>query len=444
MRRTPHGPSVMTHGSIIGAVCFVALLAMRPAAAEERVDAAFQKFWKARDVEQASRAVDDVVKSGVTFADALARLKRGRTYAPDAPRGVLRLARRAGPIDFPYDLNVPANYDPARRYAVRVQLHGGTVGRATAERRGDGTIGLPSGGDHIYVIPYSGRDAPWWSEAQIENVRGILDSVKRTYNVDENRVVLSGVSDGGTAAYYFAMLDTSPFASFLPLNGFVMVLGNPQAGAEGELFLNNLLNKPFFIVNGGADPLYPTRVVERYIRHLEEGGLTIDYHPQPGAGHNTAWWPQVKDTFDKFVREHARDPQPARLTWTSAAKPSTSRAHWLVIDRLAPTSAGKPLPDLNDVGNPPTDHLFDRRRAFGRVDLVRNGNVVEATTAGVAEFTVLVSPDAFDLSSPVKVVVNGRTAFEGRVEPSVATLMKWAARDNDRTMLFGAELHVRP
>jgi len=24
----------------------------------------------------------------------------------------------------------------------------------------------------------------------------------------------------------------------------------------------------------------------------------------------------------------------------------------------------------------------------------------------------------------------------------VATLAKWAARDNDRTMLFGAELHV--
>jgi len=24
----------------------------------------------------------------------------------------------------------------------------------------------------------------------------------------------------------------------------------------------------------------------------------------------------------------------------------------------------------------------------------------------------------------------------------VATLVKWAARDNDRTMLFGAELHL--
>jgi hypothetical protein len=28
------------------------------------------------------------------------------------------------------------------------------------------------------------------------------------------------------------------------------------------------------------------------------------------------------------------------------------------------------------------------------------------------------------------------------VEASVATLLKWAARDNDRTMLFGAELPI--
>jgi hypothetical protein len=32
--------------------------------------------------------------------------------------------------------------------------------------------------------------------------------------------------------------------------------------------------------------------------------------------------------------------------------------------------------------------------------------------------------------------------FDGRVERSVQTLVKWAARDNDRTMLFGAELRV--
>lgn len=51
---------------------------------------------------------------------------------------------------------------------------------------------------------------------------------------------------------------------------FVALLAMRPAAAEGELFLNNLLNKPFFIVNGGADPLYPTRVVERSVENLKE------------------------------------------------------------------------------------------------------------------------------------------------------------------------------
>ena len=62
---------------------------------------------------------------------------------------------------------------------------------------------------------------------------------------------------------------------------------------------------------------------------------------------------------------------------------------------------------------------------------------------GVSELTLLLSPDAFNFAQPVKVVANGRVAFEGTVEKSVATLLKWAARDNDRTMLFGAELRIR-
>ena len=86
--------------------------------------------------------------------------------------------------------------------------------------------------------------------------------MKREYNVDENRVVVSGVSDGGTGAYYVAMRDTTPYASFLPLNGYVLVLRSPELQISGSLFLNNLRNKPLYIVNGGKDPLYPMDTVE--------------------------------------------------------------------------------------------------------------------------------------------------------------------------------------
>jgi hypothetical protein len=89
-----------------------------------------------------------------------------------------------------------------------------------------------------------------------------------------------------------------------------------------------------------------------------------------------------------------------------------------------------------------SDTIFPRQRESGRVDLVRSGNRVEATSRGVAAFTLLLSPDQFDLNRAVAVVVNGRTVFDGIVQRDIRTLLKWAARDNDRTMLFAAELQV--
>jgi membrane-associated protease RseP (regulator of RpoE activity) len=91
----------------------------------------------------------------------------------------------------------------------------------------------------------------------------------------------------------------------------------------------------------------------------------------------------------------------------------------------------------------PPKPLFARGIGSGRVDLARAGNVVTATTRGVAAFTLLISTEQFDVAKPVKVVVNGRTMFEGKVEKNVRTLLKYAASDNDRTMLFGAELHIK-
>jgi len=87
--------------------------------------------------------------------------------------------------------------------------------------------------------------------------------------------------------------------------------------------------------------------------------------------------------------------------------------------------------------------MFPRFKAAGRVDVVRNGNTVEATTNGVTAFTLLLSPDVFDFAQPIKVVSNGTQVFNARVERSVKTLLKWAAEDNDRTMLYGAEVQIK-
>jgi membrane-associated protease RseP (regulator of RpoE activity) len=283
-----------------------------------------------------------------------------------------------------------------------------------------------------------------------------------------------------------------------------------------------------FVVNGGRDPRYPTSIVDPYVTHLKRGGVDLVYRPQPNAGHDTSWWPDIKDAFEKFVTDHPRVPLPDALSWESGPPAIPSRAHWVVIDRLAAARPDDPtLPDLNRMSTPATpdfgmrssgarvnrvvrgsnaeqlglrggdlvvrinnqptppgadvvellqgyapgrpllltvtrgdasirltgkyaptvlpgaaDTMFPPQRESGRVDLVRVGNRVNVTSRGVGAFTLLLSPDQFDMDRAVTVVANGRTVFEGLVRKDIRTLLTWAARDNDRTMLFAAELHV--
>ena len=68
----------------------------------------------------------------------------------------------------------------------------------------------------IVVVPAAWDEAFWWFDNQADNVPSILRSIKQTYNVDDNRVYLTGVSDGGTGSYFFAFMQPTEWAAFLP------------------------------------------------------------------------------------------------------------------------------------------------------------------------------------------------------------------------------------
>ncbi|MEO5739114.1 MAG: PDZ domain-containing protein, partial [Vicinamibacterales bacterium] len=144
---------------------------------------------------------------------------------------------------------------------------------------------------------------------------------------------------------------------------------------------------------------------------------------------------------DRFVEingkpvESGRDIVQGLQTWTDGDRLT------FIVERKGDRVVLEGLFRPEEVDVPPMP-IFPRSKPSGRVDLVRRGNVVEASTEGVRAFTLLLSPSIFDFRKPITVVANGRTVFEGRVEPSAATMLKWAARDNDRTMVFGAELKI--
>lgn len=410
------------------------------------VDPLFDAFFAAETPADAQTAAEKLVAAGADFDRTYARLKQGRFYG-DEKRGEysLRWKSKSGPF-FNNVVDVPSGYDPTKPMQLRVQLHGG-VGRPSPNTpaRGDKPSGLSSpartvnrieGEQQIYLHPSGWAAAQWWDEEQIDNILRAVDALKRKYNIDESRIYLTGISDGGTGVYYMALKEPNPWSSYLPLNGSIAVIRAPQNGADGEMYGNNLTNAPLYIVNGELDNLYPVDQVEPHVKWFQSMGVPLVFSPQPGAGHNTAWWPTEREPFETFVREHARIAHPAKLSWETERTDKFNRNRWLVINELRQDASR--ATELKDRG------FFQHTKLSGRVDVTRDGNAFEVKVRDVAAVTLLLSPDVIDFSKPVTVTVNDKPAFAGLVKKDPATLLRWAARDNDRTTLYGAELRMTP
>jgi len=288
------------------------------------------------------------------------------------------------------------------------------------------------GHDRIAVLPLSWPESFWWQASQIENLAGILSDLKHAYNVDENRVYAFGTSDGGTGVYFLGFRWVTPWAALLPFIGHPAVLFNPQTGVDGAMHLANLVNKPLFIVNGETDPLYPVRVVMPFLGAFDRVGVDFTFTAKPG-GHNTRWWPEEEENIERFIAAHTRSPHPERIQWATERTDRYNRAHWVVIDELGPAAGDDERQDLV---------ALTADENAGVVDARRSGNTVTVRSYQVRRLTLLVSPDAFDLRSPIHVVTNGEMVFDGMVQPDTGTLLKWAAADEDRTMLYAAEVTV--
>src|SRR6266550_8601267 len=77
--------SVVSILALLGAVA----LSAGQIAAPTSVDAAFANFFRARTPEEAAAASDQIAASGIGFEETFRRLRSGRVYAHDVPRGVV-------------------------------------------------------------------------------------------------------------------------------------------------------------------------------------------------------------------------------------------------------------------------------------------------------------------------------------------------------------------
>jgi len=406
-------------------VCLLTLvLGQTYSNAAEEIDSAqlVNTFWTANSEAAIESSKSELIAAASTISELYRWLKTGPAYAQSAALGQQESVRiGADGTRYPFVYLIPETYDATRSYPVEFMLHGGVSRPEWGPggewwRRGYDSLKQE---DRIVVVPAAWNAAFWWYENQADNLPSILRELKQTYNIDDNRVTLTGVSDGGTGAYFFAFKQSTEWAAFLPYIGHPGVLRNPQSGPGYKLYFENLMSRPLYIVNGENDPLYPVSSIEPFINILQEANIEHVFRAIEGGGHNTSWLPEERPMIEQFKLDNPRDPFPTELRWVTDRSDRYNRNLWMRIEEL--TVEGQP----------------------GLMSITQEGNSFTVTAESVDAFTLLLNPEQIDFSEEVRVVVNGRPLFIGHVAEDMNTLLDWAVRDRDRTMLYTAALSLR-
>lgn len=208
--------------------------------------------------------------------DALvARLRDGTLRDDDSHIGVLH-AKNGRDTRGGFSLYVPETWDNQSAMALVVALHGGHGhGRSflwswLREARSHGVMVVaPTSRDRTWSLMGEDVDAPALQE--------IVAFVCARYPVDRDRVLLTGMSDGGTYTLLAGLRDRTPYTHLAPACGVLHPLLLEGLGAARD--------RRIYLVHGALDWMFPVATARIGRDALQEAGAQLVYREIPDLSH---------------------------------------------------------------------------------------------------------------------------------------------------------------
>jgi phospholipase/carboxylesterase len=177
-----------------------------------------------------------------------------------------------------FSLYVPEFYTPDRAWPLVMALHGGSGngrGFLWSWLRDARSFGA------ILVAP-TATGATWalmGEDTDTANLARILDLVRARWNVDPTKLLLTGMSDGGTFCYVTGLESASPFTHLAPIAATFHPLMAEMADAE------RLRGLPVYLVHGRLDWMFPVQVARQTRQLLLAAGADVTYQELDDLSH---------------------------------------------------------------------------------------------------------------------------------------------------------------
>ena len=308
-------------------------------------------------------------------------------------------------------VQLPAEYDPLRRYPTILALHGAG---STPQAEIDWWAGMPGvdgerrgqAGRHGFIVvapawARPGQSACEYSAREHAAVLAALRESLRRFSIDTDRVFLAGHAVGADAAWDVALAHPDLWAG--------VVLVTPTADRYVTHYWPNARTLPFYMVGGELDTAGLARNAVTLDRYLERGYDTT-YVEYRGRGHEH-FSDEILRIFDWLGRKR-RTFFPAEIDAVTL-RPWDRFFWWLEMEGAPPKTVVLPT----DWPPPPNT----RPCAVEGKTTATNGITAHC---GADRVRVWLSPELVDFARPVTVTLDGRTLHKGPVTADVDVLLE--------------------
>ena len=238
-------------------------------------------------------------------------------------------------------------------------------------------------------------------------VLDVIGHACRRYPIDPDRVHIQGISQTGYWTRWLAQMAPDRWASAAPVGSVTMHV---------RKMVPNVLGVPLFVLHGTDDPTCPFGQARGMVDDVQAAGGSVDFRPTEGGGHMDGVFVRFGEIWPEMAKlTRTAYPKRVERKITSALRPG---AYWLQAD-------GIEAAEFNPWGPP------------CHVKANIEGQEIRVSAEGCKRVIVFLSPKLVDVTKPVSIHLNGKSAWSGIPTPEPRQALDLARTRGD-AVTYGA------
>lgn len=360
-----------------------------------------------------------------------------------------------------YFVHLPKTYNPNNQYPMLVFLHGAIRYTTLSDYETKSNLKYANtkytkradANDVVLVFPKADKNFNWMiGDEGFFMVPEIIKQIKSAINIDDDKVFVSGHSNGATGSFSYLMKQPTQFAGFYGFNTHPKVY-------TGGTFIENVKARSFVNFSTDQDYYYPPNANDSLNSIMSK--IKADYkdYRYNGFPH---WFPDFDEAepaydilFEDLIKRK-RNPFSKTLQWEfdDNAHGTIDWLNTIKLDTIKTTKVSqKPTNfkitkwlklDDNDnaIAFDVNQNAFDFPRQSAKINAKFTDNVFDINTEKVKSFNIYISPEMVDLSKPVKVIVNNVLVFEKIISYDDAFMIDQWNANMDRSQLWVNNINI--